>query len=162
MLGVLSMSAQAPKAVPPAIVIGESLRNLHLPEPPGAVPIDYVPAAKDRATEYQQSLEPAYAWYEEQLGVHVPIVLYVLDRESYVKVKGSPWPMPYSLPRVADIAKGQANPNFMPAAVVFPMHIEDLVGEEPNAKTPGEYITYHEAGHDFAYALKIFGAETIE
>jgi hypothetical protein len=38
---------------------------------------------------------------------------------------------------------------------VFPMHIEDLVGEEPNAKTPGEYITYHEAGHDFAYALKI-------
>ena len=74
--------------------------------------------------------------------MQVPIVLYVLDRESYVKVKGT-WPLPFS----TCYSKL--------CTVVFPTHIEDLLGEEPNAKTPGEYIAYHEAGHDFTYELKI-------
>jgi hypothetical protein len=118
------------------------LRNLHLPESPGSVPVVYAPSAKERALRYQKELQGAHAWFEEQLRIQVPTVLAVLDREEF-QAQGGHWPLPHSNPRSA------------PGIVFLPSHMEDLVGPEPKAKTPGEYITYHEAGHIFADRLKI-------
>lgn len=120
------------------------LRKLNLPQLPGSVPTIYVPAAKQRALEYQRSLEAAHAWFEQQLGVRVPIFLAVLDQETYPKLQDFAWPLPYSDPDTL-------NPNL----IVFPDRIEELSGPEPQLKTPGEYIAYHEDGHEFAYALGI-------
>jgi hypothetical protein len=119
------------------------LRRLQLPELPGSVPVMYVPSAKDRAQQYQGSLQAADVWFEEQLGVRVPIVLAVLDQKTYVKAAGPEWPMPYS------------DTDFTPGLIVFPSRIEDLIGPDPKSKTPGEHIAYHEAGHIFAHSLKI-------
>ena len=118
------------------------LRNLHLPESPGSVPVMYVPSAKKRALRYQKELQNANAWFEEQLWLHVPMVLAVLDRDHYQAQVGH-WPLPWS------------EYGLSPGIVYFPSLVEELVGSEPQAKTPGEYITYHEAGHIFAAPLRI-------
>lgn len=120
------------------------LRRLNLPELQGSVPVIYVPTARRRALEYQRTLEDAHTWFERQLGVKVPINLAVVDQETYSKLKDFAWPLPYSDP-------DELNPN----VIVFPSRVEDLIGPEPRSKIPGEYITYHEDGHEFAYALKI-------
>jgi hypothetical protein len=118
-----------------------TLRSFPLQELPGSVPTWHVPSAKQRALEYQHSLQPALAWFQEQLGLKMPLDLAVLDHNSYEKMNTVPWPLPYGLPEF----------NY----VVFPDHIEELLGPEPKAKAPGEYITYHETGHVFAYRLGI-------
>lgn len=120
------------------------LRRLNLPELQGSVPVTYVPTARRRALEYQRTLEDAHAWFERQLGVKVPINLAVVDQDTYAKLKDFAWPLPYSDP-------DELNPNL----IVFPSRVEDLIGPQPRSKIPGEYITYHEDGHEFAYALNI-------
>ena len=118
-----------------------TLRSLPLQELPGPVPTLYVSSAQQRAREYQQSLQPALAWFEAQLQLKLPMDLAVLDRNSYEKINGAPWPIPYAMPYF----------NYL----VFPDHIEELLGPEPKVKVPGEYITYHEGGHVLAYRLGI-------
>ncbi|MGD1095668.1 MAG: hypothetical protein ABSB35_27205 [Bryobacteraceae bacterium] len=120
------------------------LRNLHLPESPGSVPVIYSPPAKERALRYQAELQNAHTWFEEQLRIQVPMLLAVLDREEYQSLGGR-WALPY--------CHQLSNPGI----VFLPSHLEELVGPEPEAKTPGEYVTYHEAGHIFADRLKIEG-----
>jgi hypothetical protein len=122
----------------------EILRKLNLPESQGSVPVIYVPAARDRALAYQRSLEDAHAWFEQQLGLKLSVYLAVVDQQTYSKLNDVPWPMPYSDP-------DQASPD----VIVFPSRMEDLIGPETQSKTAGEYVTYHEDGHEFAYALKI-------
>jgi hypothetical protein len=117
------------------------LRSFPLQELAGPVPTWYVPSAEQRAREYQQSLQPALAWFEEELHLKLPVDLAVLDQNSYEKINNVPWPLPYAMP----------NFNYL----VFPNHIEELLGPEPKARAPGEYITYHESGHVFAYRLGI-------
>lgn len=117
------------------------LRSFPLQELAGPVPTWYVPSAQQRAREYQQSLQPALGWFEEELHLKLPMDLAVLDQNSYEKINNVPWPLPYALP----------NFNYL----VFPSHIEELLGPEPKARAPGEYITYHESGHVFAYRLGI-------
>ena len=121
------------------------LRQLKLPELSGSVPTIYALGAKHRAIAYQQSLEAAHTWFEQQLGVKVPIILAVVDAETYSKLQDFAWPLPYSDP-------DPLNPNL----IVFPSRIEDLIGPESRSKTAGEYINYHEDGHEFAYALGIY------
>jgi hypothetical protein len=118
-----------------------TLRSIPLEELPGSVPTWYVPSVRQRAQEYQQSVQPALAWFEEQLHLKMPMDLAVLDHDSYDKIKAGPWPLPYAMPSF----------NYL----VLPGHIEELLGPEPKAKSPGEYITYHESGHVFAYRLGI-------
>src|SRR5438067_2373480 len=60
-----------------------SLRSLPLQQLPGLVPTWHVPAAQQRAREYQESLQPALAWFEEQLSLKLPLDLVVLDHNSY-------------------------------------------------------------------------------
>ena len=120
------------------------LRKLNLPELQGSVAVIYVPTARRRAVEYQRTLEDAHAWFERELGMEISLNLAVLDQKTYPKLKGFAWPLPYSDP-------DELNPN----VIVLPSRIEDLIGPEPQSRTPGEYITYHEDGHEFAYASKI-------
>jgi hypothetical protein len=75
-----------------------TLRSLPLQELPGPVPTLYVSSAQQRAREYQQSLQPALAWFEAQLQLKLPMDLAVLDRNSYEKINGAPWPIPYAMP----------------------------------------------------------------
>lgn len=117
------------------------LRGFPLQELAGTVPTWYVPSAQQRAREYQQSLQPAIGWFEEELHLKIPMDIAVLDQNSYEKMSNVPWPLPYAMP----------NFNYL----VFPSHIEELLGPEPKAKAPGEYITYHESGHVFAFRLGI-------
>jgi hypothetical protein len=119
------------------------LRELHLAESAGSVTVIYVPSAKQRAIEYRQTMQDAVAWFERELDVQAPIVLAVVDRETYSLLGGN-WPHPYS-----DLES-------IPAVVVFPSQIEEVLGPEARASVPGEYITYHEAGHIFANLLKIW------
>ena len=143
----LFLAVTVPPNTPPPESRLARLRKLNLPELPGSVPTIYAPVTKQRAIKYQRSLESAHAWFEQQLGVKVPIFLAVVDQEIYPKLANIPWPFPYSDP-------DGLNPNL----IVFPTRIEDLIGPEPQSKTPGEYITYHEDGHEFAYALRIESA----
>jgi hypothetical protein len=115
---------------------------MRLPESPGSVPVTYVPSAKERALEYQRDLQNANAWIEEQLGIRVPMVLAVLDRDRF-NAEGGRWPVPHS----------KARPD--PGIVYLPSRMEEQVGPEPQAKAPGGYIAYHEAGHIFAARLGI-------
>ena len=73
------------------------LRKLQLPESPGPVPVIYVPSAEERAHRYQVQVRAAHAWFEEQLHTQVPIVLAVLDKETF-GIGGGHWPMPQSEP----------------------------------------------------------------
>jgi hypothetical protein len=145
-LSAVSVSSQSPGTGSTDPGVLPKLRQLHLSEITGALPVDYVAASQDRAVAYQKSLAPAYAWFEHELNLHVPMVLYVLDQEAYAKVGEVSWPMPYSDHRR------------VPSVVVFPAHIEDLIGKQQDTNAPGEDITYHEAGHNFAYAAKIWSA----
>lgn len=136
--------AQAPVASPEEVQAQETLQALRFSELPGAIPTRYVAGTGDRAAALQQSLQPAAAWFDRQLKMHVDMTLYVLDRAGYAAVKnGGRWPVPYSDPEVA------------PKVIVFPSHVEDLLGQEAHAKIPGEYITYHEAAHNYANVLRI-------
>jgi len=119
------------------------LQGMHLDESPGAVPVLYVAAAKDRALGYQDLEQAAHAWYEEQLLLRAPLTLAVLDRGHYQDPRVAlGWPMPYS------ITQGQS-------VIVFPTHIEDLAPDGPSTKMPGEHILYHETGHIVAHAMGI-------
>src|SRR5215813_15441330 len=73
------------------------LRKLHLPESPGSVPVIFAPSAEQRALEYQKELQRAHAWFEERLGIRVPMILSVLDEGTYT-APGGHWPMPHSNP----------------------------------------------------------------
>ncbi len=139
---VVSISAQTPSATP---TIGDELRLLkNLEHSAGAVPTAYIPAAKDRALAYQLSLESGLPWFEHQLGLHVPMTFYVLDQTVYGSVKDGPfWPVPYS---------DQAS---APDVIVFPTRIEEIAGNQPQETLAGEYILFHEAGHNYASALHI-------
>jgi hypothetical protein len=132
------MSAQDPDS--PLV----KLRKLHLPESPGSVPVIYVPSAEQRALQYQKELQSAHAWFEERLGIRVPMVLSVLDQATYSVPGSGHWPMPHS------------NNASVPGLIVMPSRVEEISGQEPKARTPGEYITYHEAGHIFAAPLKMW------
>ncbi len=125
--------------------LGEQLQQLpHLEHSLGATPTAYVPASKNRALAYQRSLEAALPWFDQQLGIHVPMNFYVLDQASYESEKDSPsWPVAYSDPT--------SNPNI----IVFPSRIEEIAGSPPQEKLAGEYILFHEAGHNYAAALHI-------
>lgn len=69
---------------------------------------------------------------------------YVLDRAAYDSVKDGPlWPVPYS------------DPTSHPNIIVFSSRIEEIAGHPPQEKLAGEYILFHEAGHDYAAALHI-------
>ncbi len=119
------------------------LRKLHLAESAGSVPVIYVASAKQRAIEYREAIQDARAWFETELDVKAPIALAVVDHEVYSQLGGN-WPHPYT-----DLES-------IPAVVVFPSQIEEVLGSEPRARVPGEYITYHEAGHVFADRLQIW------
>jgi hypothetical protein len=103
------------------------------------VPVIYVASAQARALKYRESLQAAHAWFEAQTGSRLPFVFAVLDQHTYAKIERLGWPMAYAAPGV----------------LVFASRIEDIVGPEPNARAPGEYITFHEDGHNFAHLLKI-------
>jgi hypothetical protein len=75
-----------------------TLRSFPLQELPGSVPTWHVPSAKQRALEYQYSLQPALAWFQEQLGLKMPLDLEVLDHNCYEKMNTVSWPLPYALP----------------------------------------------------------------
>jgi hypothetical protein len=120
------------------------LRKLHLPESAGSVPAIYVPEAEQRALRYRDEVQNARAWLEQELGIQVPMVLAVVDRETYGLLLRSKWPHPGT-----DL-------DSTPPLIVFPTRMEEVVGEEPKTKTPGEYITYHEVGHIFAARLNIW------
>src|SRR4051812_9257211 len=62
------------------------LRALGALEAPGAVPLFFVPAAKERALRLQKSLEAAHSWYEKQFNIRVPIVLAVVDPDMEKKL----------------------------------------------------------------------------
>src|SRR6516165_5452860 len=57
------------------------LRKAGTPEASGTVTVFYGPSAGERAIALQKSLETAHAWYEKRFGVHVPIVLVLLDAD---------------------------------------------------------------------------------
>src|SRR5215475_3302709 len=59
------------------------LRKLHLPESAGSVPVIYVPEAEQRALLYRDEVQNARAWLEQELEIQVPVVLGVVDRETY-------------------------------------------------------------------------------
>ena len=147
LLGLLSFQSARPQTSAKPSPIDESKKALALSglqELPGKVPTRYVPGAQSRAAEYQKSLEAAQAWFSSELGVSVPTTLFVLDKDGYGRLgNGDSWPTPYSHTDKQD------------NVVIFPSHIEEMVGEESKAKLPGEYILFHETGHNFAHRLGI-------
>jgi len=116
--------------------LGE-LRAMKLKERSGPVPVIYSPSAEERALKYRDSLQAAHAWFEQQLGTRVPLTLAVLDKETWTaRKKPAPWAMPGSRPAEH--------------LVIFPSRIEDYLHQEASVALPGEYVTFHEAGHVFA------------
>ena len=121
------------------------LRTLQLKEAPGPVPLIYSPASEQRALRWQRSLAAAHAWFQTQLHIEAPVTLAVLDRETWKKVSTV------------------AVPNAMvkPGLILFPEHIEDIYPDAPKSPESmypvlgSEAITFHEAGHIFADALKL-------
>jgi hypothetical protein len=144
LLSAQSAMPQAPGTSAPINVPKEALELKGLEKLPGKVPTRYVSGAKDRAAAYQRSLEAAQTWFSNQLGISVPTTLFFLDKEDYGRIRdGSSWPVAYS-----EIDKRHN-------VIIFPTQVEELVGEESRAKLPGEYILFHEAGHNFARRLGI-------
>jgi hypothetical protein len=120
------------------------LRELHLRESPGRVPLIYPLVAERRALRYRRALQAAHEWYEKQLRLSLPITLAVLDKETFAKLSSSP--MPYS--------------QFNPGLVVIPTHMDDVTSLRPpdvDFVLLGEAVAFHEAGHVFANTLKIDG-----
>jgi len=120
------------------------LRALQLKEAPGPVPLIYSPASEHRALRWQRSLALAHAWFQSQLHIEAPVTLAVLDRETWRKV--TPEILPHAIVRSS--------------LIVFPEHIEDIYPDAFKSLDPvlgAEAVTFHEAGHIFADALKIDG-----
>lgn len=119
------------------------LRKLQLAEQPGPVPVLYARSAEQRAIAYQKSLNATHAWYEEQLGVHVPVkLLAVLDQDAWEKFSpGSPYPF---LPFTFQLG------------IVISADMDKFPAMHP-APLPGEFVLGHEVGHIFCFALKIGG-----
>jgi len=120
------------------------LRALQLKEAAGPVPLIYSPASEERALRWQRSLAAARAWYQAQLHLEAPITLAVLDRETWKKATTA------SLPH-AVVKSG---------LILFPEHIEDIYPDAPKSLDPvlgAEAVSFHEAGHIFADALKLDG-----
>ena len=130
------------------------LHRLGLPEAQGSVPVSYVPSAKERAIRFQKSLEAAHLWYENQLHVHVPIALAVLDADTWGKIPGAPYPVPHSY-----LARGG------PGLVVVHGGLPDsgqgpaIAGADHDHTAggilQGEPQLFHEDGHILADLLKI-------
>jgi len=137
LLGAAALVAGiAPAQQPDSIVV--TVRKIGLPEAPGAIPVVYVPTAKDRALRLQKSIEAAHSWYEKQLNVHGPIVLSVLDAEAREKVSDRAV-SPHSFPVQGLIV--------IPAQGIPPADHPEFLEHEP--------ALFHEDGHILAYRLGI-------
>src|SRR3954453_11170300 len=115
------------------------LRAMGAVEVPGAVPVFFMPSAKQRALRLQKSLEAAHSWYERQFDIRVPIVLAVGNAEMENKL--SDLIAARSVPTAGNprlIAIGE------PTAGA-------AVGADPEHATGGilnnEHVLFHDDGH---------------
>jgi hypothetical protein len=123
------------------------LRALGAVEVPGAVPLFFVPSAKERALRLQKSLEAAHSWYEKQFNIRVPIVLAVVDAEMEKKLQ--------------DLVETRSVPTEQYPRLIA---IRDRTTGSPLAADPehasggilnNEHVLFHDDGHAFFDALQI-------
>jgi hypothetical protein len=131
LIATVQLSAQPPDDRLTALRASSKVRLL---EAPGPVPMVYVPSAEWRAVRIQKAAEEVYAWDEKQLHLHVPVTLYVLDKEMGERLGFRSYPLPDT-----DYARG--------------------IIRMPDMGPPDQIVfggLDHEFGHIFAYALKIW------
>jgi hypothetical protein len=133
-------------------VILSRYRKLNLPEAAGSIHVFYSHGAEQRALLYQKRLEAAVKWFSGQLGTQVPMVLAVIDKETWKETEGLDL---YPLPHIVD-GKGS-----YPSLIVCPAHIEDFPGlykfkPDVDPNLAAEAVLFHEAGHIFASHLGIW------
>lgn len=126
----------------------QRLRAMGAIEAPGSVPLFYVASAKERALRLQKSLEAAHEWYEQQLGIKVPILFAVADSAMWGKIQDlycwmcfPPRPGP-KLVAIRDQAQANAAPDADPA------HAKGGI-------LNNEHVLFHDDGHILADAENI-------
>jgi len=144
MLGSVSLWGQSAENI-----IGK-FRKLNLESAWGKVPVMYSAGDEKRALRYQKRLIDGLTWFEEQLGIQVPAVLIVADKDSWAKADRHQYPQPHCyFPFSAS----------SPGAIVLPARMEDFPGglmfPEVDMELATEMASLHEAGHLIAYQLGI-------
>ena len=131
------------------------LRKAGILEGPGAIPVFFVDATKERALKFQRSLQVAHSWYAKELNAAVPLVLIVLDNQTYKALGRTPPPGGGGIaPRDGDpglILMTPQNPTAAPVTGADPDH-------SPGGVLQGEQILFHEYGHILADQLSIRSA----
>ena len=64
----------------------EALLNLKLSNQPGEIPAYYSACCKSRALEVQAALEDGLHFYNEKLGIHLDLVVAVLDKKDWNRI----------------------------------------------------------------------------
>jgi len=64
----------------------EALLNLKLSNQPGEIPAYYSACCKNRALEVQAALEDGLHFYNEKLGIHLDLVVAVLDKKDWNRI----------------------------------------------------------------------------
>lgn len=133
-----------PEAEKPTI---EKVRELHLPQAAGAVPVYYSVGAEAHALKYQKAIIACQQWYDQQVGKHMDFTLAVLNKADWEKTTPVPYPMPHN------VGGWRSLP---PAGVVVPARFEDYPNSADFSDDPEllvENIAFHELGHLYAHHL---------
>ena len=142
------------------------MRQLGIPLADGDVPVHYSAAFESRGRELGTDLAAAVDYYEDHLGVRLPIVLAVLDEEDWPRVTTIPYGFPHPFMGTPNVVFLGATPENPAAMDMRRRHTFASEADHEKVRRAGlswdeasgrflDLVGYHELGHIYADALGI-------